>query len=446
MNTAMNQFRSVSRRPLRLLFFAALLLILGAGATAALQILGKKETRELPTARVQRGDLDLTIYTRGELRPLRSGLLIAPPVRGQLQITFLSKTGERVKSGDPIIEFDPSEQEYNIEQARSELLQAEQEITKSKADATVQVSQDEVGTLQARFELRRAELEVGRNELLSAIEGKKNELALDEAKRKLAQLEQDIKSRQVTARASVAVLEQKRNRQRIQLERAEMDLKNLKVIAPFDGLVSIKDNMEAAGGMFYPGIVLPEYRQGDMVNPGRTIAEVLDISTMEVQAKVSEIDRSRVEAGQKVTVQVDARPGQKFSGKVKTVSGQASRSNPWESSGSDRKFDVTFVLDTADLPMRPGVSCQVQILGDQVKNALLLPRQAIFEKDGKPVVYVRRGTEFDAQPIKILHRSESRVVVEGLAEGTEVALADPNKRGTQLPGKSAAPTITGGAK
>ena len=162
----------------------------------------------------------------------------------------------------------------------------------------------------ARVEVRRCELEVGRNELISAIEAKKNELALDEAKRKLAQFEQDIKSRQVTAKAGQAVLEQKRNRQRIQLERAESDLKTLKVTAPFDGLVSIKDNQDAAGGFFYTGMVLPEYRQGDMVFPGRTIAEVLDISQMEVQAKVSEIDRSRIQPGQKVTVQVDARPGQ----------------------------------------------------------------------------------------------------------------------------------------
>jgi multidrug resistance efflux pump len=419
---------------------------MGAGAVAALQVLGKRESRALPTAKVQRGNLDLTVYTRGELRPLRSGLLIAPPVRGQLQITYLAKTGERVKTGDTVIEFDPSEQEYNIEQARSELLQAEQEITKAKADATVQESQDQVSLLQARFEVRRWELEVGRNELVSAIEAKKNELALQEANRKLAQLEQDIKGRQVTARAAVAVLEQKRNRQRIQLGRAESDLKSLKVTAPFDGLVSVKENQDASGGMFYPGIVLPEYRQGDLVFPGRNIAEVLDISQMEVQAKVSEIDRSRIEAGQKVDVQIDARPGQRFTGKVKSVAGQASRGMFGEASGSDRKFDVTFILDVAQLDVRPGVSCQVQILGQEVKNALLLPRQAIFEKDGKPVVYIRRGQEFQAQPIKVLHRAESRVAIDGLAENTEVALADPNKPSSQQPAKTNGPVMTGGPK
>jgi multidrug efflux pump subunit AcrA (membrane-fusion protein) len=430
----------------RALWAVAALVILGAGAAAALQVLGKAESRSIPTTRVQRGDLDLTVYTRGELRPIRSTLLVAPPVRGQLQITFLAKSGERVKAGDPVIEFDSSEQEYNIEQARSELMQAEQEITKAKADAEVQVAQDQVALLTAKFEVRRAELEVSRNELVSTIDARKNDLALEEAKRRLAQLEGDIKSRAVTAGAGVKVLEQKRNRQRVQLDRAEADLKMLKIVAPFDGLVTVKENQDASGGFFYTGMVLPEFRQGDLVFPGRTVAEVLDVTQMEVMAKVSEIDRSRIEAGQKVEVQVDARPAQKFSGKVKAVAGQASRGMFWESSGSDRKFDVSFVLDVAEIPIRPGVTCDVQIMGEQVKNALLLPRQAVFEKDGKPVVYARKGESFEPLVIKVLHRSESRVAIEGVNEGQEVALADPSKSDSKRPGKASAPVVSGGGQ
>lgn len=430
----------------RALLIAGALVVASAGAAAALQMLGKAESRGVPTTRVQRGDLDLTVYTRGELRPIRSTLLSAPPVRGQLQITFLAKPGERVKEGDPVIEFDSSEQEYNIDQARSELLQAEQEITKAKADAEVQKAQDEVALLTAKFEVRRSELEVSRNELVSTIDARKNDLALEEARRKLAQLEDDIKSRVVTSGAGIKVLEQKRNRQRVQLDRAEADLKMLKITAPFDGLVTVKENQDAAGGFFFTGMVLPEFRQGDLVFPGRPVAEVLDVAQMEVIAKVSEIDRSRIQAGQKVEVQVDARPAQKFSGKVKAVAGQASRGMFFEGGGGDRKFDVSFVLDIAEIPMRPGVTCDVQIMGEQVKGALLLPRQAVFEKDGKPVVYVRKGESFEPLVIKVLHRSESRVAIDGVSEGLEVALADPSKDDGKRPGKSSAPVVSGGGQ
>src|SRR4051812_39994776 len=72
------------------------------------------------------------------------------------------RAGEK---GDLVMEFDPSEQRYKLEQNRSELLQAEQEIAKAKADAAVVAAQDKVALLKARFDVRRAELDVQKNEL-----------------------------------------------------------------------------------------------------------------------------------------------------------------------------------------------------------------------------------------------------------------------------------------
>ena len=59
-----------------------------------------------------------------------------------------------MKKDDVVIEFDPSEQEFNLEQAKSDLAQGEQEITKAKADAAVQTSQDQVDLLKAKFDVR----------------------------------------------------------------------------------------------------------------------------------------------------------------------------------------------------------------------------------------------------------------------------------------------------
>src|SRR5437588_3138245 len=144
---------------------------------------------DIPVATVKVGDLDLKVHTTGELRASHSMMLSAPQVGGgALQITHLLRTGTPVKKGQIVLEFDPSEQQYKLEQSRSELEQAEQEITEAKSDAAVQAAQDKVALLKARFDVRRAELEVNKNELLSSIDAKKNDLALDEAKRALAQL------------------------------------------------------------------------------------------------------------------------------------------------------------------------------------------------------------------------------------------------------------------
>src|SRR6202020_1421227 len=139
----------------------------------------------------------------GDPRPSHSEMLTAPQIGGgSLQITHLLHTGGVVKKGDLVMEFHPSEQHYKLDQNRSELLQAEQEITKAKADAAVVAAQDKVALLKARFDVRRAELDVQKNELMSTIDAKKNDLALEQAKRILAELEQDVKSRSASNQAT----------------------------------------------------------------------------------------------------------------------------------------------------------------------------------------------------------------------------------------------------
>jgi hypothetical protein len=81
-----------------------------------------------------------------------------------------------------------------------------------------------------------------------------------------------------------------------------------------------------------------------------------------------------------------------------------------------------------------------------VKNALFLPRQAVFDKDGKPVLYVKNGQGFEAREVKITHRTESQITVEGLKEGDEVALVDPEKASSPAAKPGAAPPAIGGAK
>ena len=97
-----------------------------------------------------------------------------------------------VKAGDIVVEFDPADQQYALEQAKSELDEAEQTIVKMKADAAVQASQDEVALLTAKFDVRRGELDTTANEFIGALEAQKNVLSLEEARRRLAQLLEDM--------------------------------------------------------------------------------------------------------------------------------------------------------------------------------------------------------------------------------------------------------------
>jgi len=405
---------------------AAVVLCAVVGVVAAVRRTAPATTAgDVPTGHVKRGDLDMKVYVTGELRASHSEMLLAPPIGGgSLQITHLLHTGAPVKKGELVMEFDPTEQLFKLDQNRSELLQAEQEITKAKADAEVVSAQDKVALLKARFDVRRAELDVQKNELVSTIDAKKNDLALEQAKRVLAELEQDVKSRSVSNQATISLAQEKRNKAKLAMDQAQSNIDKMRVNSPMDGLVALEKNQGAMGGFCcFPGLTMPEYREGDQVEPGRTVGQVVDPKEMEISAKVGELDRNNVKEGQSVDIQLDAFPGNTFHGTVKTVGGANTRQF-WEGDTSS-KFEVTIKLSTNDPRMRPGLTAQVFINGDPRKDVLYVPRQALFLKDNKRLLYVRNGSNFDPHEVKIQAENESRAAIEGINAGAEIALIDP---------------------
>jgi multidrug efflux pump subunit AcrA (membrane-fusion protein) len=200
------------------------------------------------------------------------------------------------------------------------------------------------------------------------------------------------------------------------------------------------------GGMMIYGMSMPEYREGDSVWPGRPVADVIESGRMEMRAKVDENDRANLTEGQAAAVEVDAIAGQRFPATVGALSGLASRAGFFESSGVTRQFDVTFQFVTPDPRMKAGASANVTIEGKVIPDALTVPRQAVFQKNGKTYVFVKTGDRFESREIKIVNRTESRAAIEGLPEGSEIALVDPTL--AKAAGSSSASPIAaaGGSK
>jgi multidrug efflux pump subunit AcrA (membrane-fusion protein) len=85
--------------------------------------------------------------------------------------------------------------------------------------------------------------------------------------------------------------------------------------------------------------------------------------------------------------------------------------------------------------LRPGLLADIEIIVEKIPNAIHIPTQAVFEKDGKPVVYVRTGGRFEERVIRLAKRSESTMVIsEGLKPGEEVALSNPTAIGSKKQG------------
>ena len=275
--------------------------------------------------------------------------------------------------------------------------------------------------LKAKFDVRSAELDVSKNELLSSIDAQKNDLALSEAKRALQQLEIDIKSHASLNEAGIAAAKEKHSKAELAMKQAQENIENMRVRSTIDGLVVVEKN---TSGLMFDESSMPEFREGDQAQPGSVIARVLDPAGMELTAKVGEIERGSLQVGQTAEIHLDSLPGVTFHGKIKTAGGAAS-SMFWE---SNKSFDITLEITDSDSHLRPGSSAQVIFLGGTRKNTLYLPSSAIFKKDDKPVAYVRSGSGFEPREVKIVSQTEGRVAIEGLKEGTEVALVNPEAK------------------
>jgi HlyD family secretion protein len=402
-----------------------LMVVLAAAAVAALLVVRLPAVApgdKVPTTRLERGDVQLRVHARGEIAPHQSVALSAPPIGGQLQLTRLAPAGSIVRKGDVVMVFDPEMQRHNLAQAQADLAQADQEIRKLEADTLVRVAEDELAIVQARFDVKLAVMRVGGSEFVSAIEARKNEITLEESQRKVAQLEHDIRTRAEGHQAALASLNEKRRKSELAIALAEKNIESMTVRAPIDGMVAVNLN---EGMMGFPGMIIPEFREGDTVQPGRVVSTIVDLSSVEVTAKVDEGARTMLSEDMPAVVSIDGVQGAPLPAKTKRLGGMAAQGFRWIAAAPE--FEASFRIDRPAVDLRPGMTASVVASAGVVKGVLHVPRQALFEKDGKSVVYARRGSAFVPVQVKVLRLTESRAVLEGVPADEEVALANPER-------------------
>ncbi len=374
-------------------------------------------TPAIPTAKVQRGDLTLTITARGDLRGQNPESMVAPMTGGvEMHIISLRKTGDLVKSGDIVVQFDPTEQEYKLKEAEADLAEADQHILQAKAQEQAQQEEDRYALLKAKADLKLDQLEARKNPLVPAIVAKQNDLSVSSARDHLAQLEQNLGNRQATNDAAIAVQAAGRAKAEAQATTARQNIDAMTLRAHHAGYVSVRQN--SSGNFFFFGMPLPLYQLGDAVRPGMVVAEIPDLQNWEIDANIGELDRGHLAKGDKVAVTIIAVPNRQFSGHIREIGGTSG--SPW-----DRHFSCKIALDNPSPELRPGMSAQLIVTTDRMHNVLWLPAQAVFESDGRTFVYARSGASFTTKDVKLLRRNETRVVISGLAQGQVVALANP---------------------
>lgn len=394
---------------------AVVLVAIGIGSV------GRGSAPDLPTAEITRGEFVDAVELRGEIRPIRTIVVAAPMQSGELQIVKLARNGSTVKAGDVVVQFDTSTVDRTIQEKRSEVKQAEAEIDQARAQTRIVDEQTATGRLKAKYDVSRAELDLAKEDLVSRLEYERAKLALRDAEQRMREMDEKARSDWAAAQADLNGKQRKREKAAADLQRAERSRQLLEVRAPADGLVSIMPNFRAGG---FGGA--QEFREGDRAWPGAQILELPELSEVRFEARLNETDRGRLAAGQPATIRIDALPDRELSAAVADISVLARvdfDSGTWPPA---RNFDLKLKVADKDPRLRPGMSATARIAVERVGGAVLAPAAAVFQKSGRPILYVLRGRTFEARPVEVARRGREQVAIaSGAAPGDRVAIKQP---------------------
>jgi biotin carboxyl carrier protein len=377
--------------------------------------------QDVPTIALKKQPFVRKVSADGYLKAVKATALSAPSqAQGALKIAWMAPDGSKVSKGDLIVRFDPTEYEKKLQDGESDLASADAKIGKERvlADAAVRgrtrtadLSGAELAETRA-FQKTDPEI-FSRNQIIASgiDEG------LSTARMAHANEARGIEGSLSKSKLDIIAIEKRKAE--LSVKQAQQGLHALEIRAPHDGIVVF----EGDGRGNLPHV-------GDSVWAGQTIASLPLLEAMEAEIYVLEADAGGLQVGNVAKVILEAHPETPYDAKIRRVDTLA---KPRVRDVPIQYFGVTLELARTDTAlMKPGERVHATLILDS-KDAVTAPRQAVFEKDGKTVVYRLENGRFEAVAVKLGASTPGSVAIEeGLGDGDRIALRDPGRPADQL--------------
>ncbi|MES1240746.1 MAG: efflux RND transporter periplasmic adaptor subunit [Acidobacteriota bacterium] len=394
-----------------------LVLLLLAGAAWLLAASLPRRAERVPTETVEPRDFARVVPADGVLRAVRSTPVSVPAgAPGPFRIGWVADDGIRVRAGDPVVRFDPSDIEKELADAADELAGARLKAEKERAHGLAEVRKVERDLALALEELAAAREFRKKDELVfSRAEIAESEIDQELARQRESHARENRRDRESLSGTELDLLGIDMRKAETRIRRARGALAALTVTAPHDGVLVLNRNWRGE-----------TIRVGDTVWNSQPLAEIPELASMEAEVYVLEADAGGIAPGRPATVTLEARPGVEHAARIGRVDALA---RPRFRGSPVQYFGVTLDLERTDpAVMKPGQRVRALLRLDERPRALTVPRQAVFERDGRTVLYRRDGDGFERIDVRLGPAGAGRVVVEsGLRPGDAVALADPTR-------------------
>ena len=370
------------------------------------------------TYRVSPSRFTRRVTAEGTLKAVEATVITVPhDVPKPLKIAWIAEDGAAVKKEESVVRFDPTDFRNDLLGGNEDRATAANKLTKADTDSHTTRTNLQRDAHQADSELAAARrFKFDDAEVFSRYQRIESETDQQLAAEKKQHAQEVLGVRDTLAKTDRDLLAIEDRKAGLRIRNAEQGLKSLQIVAPHDGILVLQRDWRGE---------LP--RVGATVWQGSPIGEIPDLKAMKAEVFVLEADAAGLAVGQKAFVSLAARPDVRYGGKVTSVDKLA---RPRMRGVPVQYFGVTVTLDRTDPSvMKPGTRVSTVLELENLANAFTIPRQAMFEKDGKKIVYRKHGARFDPVEITIASSSAGRVVVtKGLGKGDELALTDPTNK------------------
>ncbi len=264
---------------------------------------------------------------------------------------------------------------------------------------------------------------------------------VEEADRELDRVRLQASARLVDYEADLQAGIAKLSLEREKLEKYEAQIEKARVFAPIAGMVVYARDGGSRWSRDEP------ISEGKSVRERERLITIPSANSMLVEASVHESVLEQVQVGQDVLVEVDAIPERSFLGRVKSRAVLPDSNTSWMNPDL-RVYRTEIEILELDPSMRPGMSCSVEVLVEELPDALHVPVQSIFVDKGEPVAFVATPGEIELRKVVVGQRNEAWVeILEGLKENEIVLLSQPDgfqleparEQSTEPPGTGGGP-------
>jgi multidrug resistance efflux pump len=400
--------------------------------------------------KVARGDMLITVTDDGNVESA-SNVDIKCEVDGGGTILWIVQDGKQVEAGEELVRLDTSviENEFTLqnsvtEKARATKIQSEQNLTAADiavkeykeglyiqavqtADATIKIAEQNLTSAKNTLDFTEKMVRKG---FATPLQKESDSFAVDRAQldldaaitakdvlekftyeKTVKQLEATKEAAAAQLRADTATLKNEEDK----LKKLEKQLAHCVIKAPQNGMVVYANDTRSRSGTTEATI-----QEGAQVRFTQSIIRLPDLSRMQVRMTVHESKVDQIKTGMPARITIQ---GKDHKGTVVSVNNQPEPSS-WFAA-SVKEYATTVTIEGEQAGLRPGMTAQVEILLDNVKDALTIPVSCVVEQRGKFNCWLVDGGKYQRRELKLGRTNDSFIeVIDGVKEG-DVVLRNP---------------------